>query len=117
MYSVRGNRDPYRQEWPRQTKAKKGQFMNFSQGHSGTKVQCVNRACFPKEKHTRIRNKKMGEKSTWTFRVLALSLVWFAPGRLPKLPGRVAIQAGRALPVGGGGQNSILIISGYEKNQ
>ena len=25
---------------PRQTKAKKGQFMNFSQGHSGTKVQC-----------------------------------------------------------------------------
>ena len=29
-----------RQEWPRQTKPKKGQFMNFSQGHSGTKVQC-----------------------------------------------------------------------------
>ena len=28
------------QEWPRQTKPKKGQFMNFSQGHSGTKVQC-----------------------------------------------------------------------------
>ena len=27
-------------EWPRQTKPKKGQFMNFSQGHSGTKVQC-----------------------------------------------------------------------------
>ena len=24
----------------RQTKPKKGQFMNFSQGHSGTKVQC-----------------------------------------------------------------------------
>ena len=24
-------------EWPRQTKPKKGQFMNFSQGHSGTK--------------------------------------------------------------------------------
>ena len=39
------------QEWPRQTKPKKGQFMNFSQGHSGTKVQFVNRACFPKEKH------------------------------------------------------------------
>ena len=28
------------QEWPRQTKPKKGQFMNFLQGHSGTKVQC-----------------------------------------------------------------------------
>ena len=28
------------QEWPRQTKPKKGQFMNFSQGHSGTKFQC-----------------------------------------------------------------------------
>ena len=38
------------QEWPRQTKPKKGQFMNFSQGHSGTKVRYVNRACFPKEK-------------------------------------------------------------------
>ena len=31
---------PFFQEWPRQTKPKKGQFMNFSQGHSGTKVQC-----------------------------------------------------------------------------
>ena len=30
----------YFQEWPRQTKPKKGQFMNFSRGHSGTKVQC-----------------------------------------------------------------------------
>ena len=30
------------QEWPRQTKPKKkDQFMNFSQGHSGTKVQCA----------------------------------------------------------------------------
>ena len=40
----------YNQEWPRQTKPKKGQFMKFSQGHSGTKFN-VNRACFPKEKH------------------------------------------------------------------
>ena len=31
-------------------KPKKGQFMNFSQGHSGTKVRDVNRPCFPKEK-------------------------------------------------------------------
>ena len=28
------------QEWPWQTKPKKGQFMNFSRGHSRTKVQC-----------------------------------------------------------------------------
>ena len=28
------------QESPRQAKPKKGQFMKFSQGHSGTKVQC-----------------------------------------------------------------------------
>ena len=35
------------QERPRQTKPKKGQFMNFSQGHSGTKVRYVNRVCFP----------------------------------------------------------------------
>ena len=31
---------PLGQESPRQTKPKQGQFMNFSQGHSGTKVQC-----------------------------------------------------------------------------
>ena len=31
---------PSTQEWPRQTKPKKGQFMNFPQGHSGTKAQC-----------------------------------------------------------------------------
>ena len=28
------------QEWPQQTKPKKGQLMNFSKGHSGTKAQC-----------------------------------------------------------------------------
>ena len=38
------------QEWPRQTKPKKGQLTNFPQGHSRTKFN-VNRACFPKEKH------------------------------------------------------------------
>ena len=32
--------DVLNQEWPRQTKPKEGQFVNFSQGHSGTKVQC-----------------------------------------------------------------------------
>ena len=58
------------QEWPRQTKPKKGQFMDFSHGHSGTKVRYVNRACFPKEKTTEFTQK-------WA-KVLALSLVWFA---------------------------------------
>ena len=52
--------------------------MNFSQGHSGTKVQFVNRACFPKEKTTEFT--KMGEIhenfSFWPF-------LWFGlPGRL-----------------------------------
>ena len=64
------------QEWPRQTKPKKGQFMNFSQGHSGTKVRDVNRARFPKEKTPEFT--KMGE--THELFVLALSLVWFAGG-------------------------------------
>ena len=37
--------NPLSQEWPQQTKPKNGQFMNFSQGHSETKVQYANRAC------------------------------------------------------------------------
>ena len=49
--------------------------MNFSQGHSGTKVQFVNRARFPKEKNTRSHT-KMGE--IHELFVLALFLVWFA---------------------------------------
>ena len=61
------------QEWPRQTKPKKGQFTNFSQGHSGTKVRDVNRACFPKKTP---EFTKMGE--IHELFVLALSLVWFA---------------------------------------
>ena len=32
--------------------------MNFSQGHSGTKVRYANRACFPKEKHTENSQKR-----------------------------------------------------------
>ena len=55
--------------------------MNFSQGHSGTKVRDVNRACFPR-KNTRI-HKKMGgihmNFSFWPF-------LWFGlPGRLLKI--------------------------------
>ena len=61
------------QEWPRQTKPKKGQFMNFSQGHSGTKVQCES-CLFPKEKTPEFT--KMCE--IHELFVLALSLVWFA---------------------------------------
>ena len=68
------------QEWPRQTKPKKGQFINFSQGHSRTKVRNVNRACFPKEKHQ--NSQKMGELHKLF--VLALSLVWFAGATLGK---------------------------------
>ena len=70
----------FNQEWPRQTKPKKGRFMNFSQGHSGTKVQFVNRACFPKEKHQNSQKwAKFMNFSFWPF-------LWFG------LPGRLLIQ-------------------------
>ena len=61
------------QEWPRQTKPKKGQFMNFSQGHSGAKVQCES-CLFSQGKTPEFT--KMGE--IHELFVLALSLVWFA---------------------------------------
>ena len=61
------------QEWPRQTKPKKGQFMNFSQGHSGTKVQCES-CLFSQGKTPEFT--KMGE--IHELLVLALFLVWFA---------------------------------------
>ena len=61
------------QEWPRQTKPKKGQFMNFSQGHSGTKVQCES-CLFSQGKAPEFTKK--GE--IHELFVLALSLVWFA---------------------------------------
>ena len=48
--------------------------MNFSQGHSGTKVRDVNRARFPQGKTPEFT--KMGEIHEHF--VLALSLVWFA---------------------------------------
>ena len=48
--------------------------MNFSRGHSGTKVRYVNRACFPKEKHQNSQKwAKFMKFSFWPF-----SLVWFA---------------------------------------
>ena len=61
------------QEWRQQTKPKKGQFVNFSQGHSGTKVQCE--SCLFSEGKTP-EFTKMGE--IHELFVLALSLVWFA---------------------------------------
>ena len=61
------------QESPRQTKPKKGQFMNFSRGHSGTKVQCE--SCLFSQGKTP-ESTKMGE--IHELFVLALSLVWFA---------------------------------------
>ena len=62
------------QEWPRQTKPKKGQFMNFSRGHSGTKVQCE--SCLFSQGKTPEFTIQMGE--IHELFVLALSLVWFA---------------------------------------
>ena len=51
----------------------KGQFMNFSQGHSGTKIQCES-CLFSQGKTPEFT--KMGE--IHELFVLALSLVWFA---------------------------------------
>ena len=60
-------------ESPRQTKPKKGQFMNFSQGHSETKVQCES-CLFSSGKSPEFT--KMGK--IHELFVLPLSLVWFA---------------------------------------
>ena len=64
------------QESPRQTKPKKGQFMNFSRGKPEPKFD-VNRACFPKEKHQNSQQwAKFMNFSFWPF-------LWFGlPGRL-----------------------------------
>ena len=40
--------------------------MNFSRGHSGTKVRYVNRVCFPKENTPEVTQK--GGRNSWTFR-------------------------------------------------
>ena len=68
IYSTR-----HSQESPRQTKPKKGQFMNFAQGHSGTKAQCES-CLFSQGKTPEFT--KMGE--IHELFVLPLSLVWFA---------------------------------------
>ena len=72
--NARSSQDtPLIQEWPQQTKPKKGRFMNFSQGHSGTKVQCES-CLFSKGKKSEFT--KMGK--VHELFVAALSLVWFA---------------------------------------
>ena len=73
------HKNVFGQEWPRQTKPKKGQFMNFSQGHSETKVQCE--SCLFSLGETP-EFTKLGEIQEHF--VLALSLVWFA-GATPDL--------------------------------
>ena len=71
-----------------QTKPKKGQFMNFSRGHSGTKVRYVSSVLvFLRKKHTRIFTQKNGRNSYELF-VLALSLVWFAGATPDGVDGR-----------------------------
>ena len=60
---------------------KKGQFMNFSQGHSGTKAQSES-CLFSQGKTPEFT--KMGEIRELF--VLALSLVWFA-GATPDIVG------------------------------
>ena len=64
------------QESPRQTKPKKGQFMNFSRGQTGTNVRYESRL-FPKEKHQNSQKwAKFMNFSFWPF-------LWFGlPGRL-----------------------------------
>ena len=63
------------QEWPRQTKPKKGEFMNFSRGIPEQKFN-VNRACCPKAKHQ--NSQKWANFSFWPF-------LWFGlPGATPE---------------------------------
>ena len=64
------------QEWPRQTKPRIGQFMNFPQGHSGTKVQCES-CLFSQGKTPEFT--KMGKFMNFSF----WPFLWFGlPGRL-----------------------------------
>ena len=65
------------QQSPRQTKPKKGQFMNFSQAHSGTKIRCES-CLFPIGKNTRI-HQKWAKFMNFSFG----PFLWFGlPGRL-----------------------------------
>ena len=74
----------FSQEWPQQTKPKKGQFMNFSQGHSGTKVQCESCLFFFRKTPEFTKMGKIHELF-----VLALSLVG-----LPATPDKLRVVLG-----------------------
>ena len=65
--------------------------MNFSQGHSGTKVQCEFRACFPKEKHQ--NSQKWAKFMNFSF----CPFLWFGlPGRLLNFVASVDSQGNSA---------------------
>ena len=85
------------QEWPRQAKPKTGQFMNFSQGHSATKVQCESYLFFLR-KNTRIHKRRAKIHELF---VLALSLVWFA-GATPDFSGENTLKIPSGKPPGKG---------------
>ena len=62
------------QESPRETKPKKGQFMNFSQGHSGTKVHFCESCLFSQGKQARIFTEKWAKFMNFSF----CPFLWFA---------------------------------------
>ena len=71
--------DPQSGLVPRQTKPKKGQFMNFSQGHSGTKVRYVNFVLVFLRKNTPEFTQKWAKFMNFSF----WPFLWFGlPGRL-----------------------------------
>ena len=65
--------------------------MNFSQGHSVTKVQFVNRACFPKKKPQ--NSQKWAKFMNFSF--CPLSLVWFAGATPEKLRKKISGNCSR----------------------
>ena len=76
--------------------------MNFSRGHSGTKVRYVNRACFPKEKHQNSQKwAKFMNFSFWPF-------FWFG------LPGRLLTYACDPGKIGKGGFGFRVRLPGIE---
>ena len=96
------------QEWPRQTKPTKGQFMNFSQGHSGTKIQCeIVLVCL--RKNTRIHT-KMGEVHELC--VSALSWVWFAGAT----PDSLCLEGCSSPEWVLGVWSALLAVGGYRRN-
>ena len=98
------------QESPRQTKPKKGQFMNFSRGQTGTKVRCESRL-FPKEKHQ--NSQKNGE--IHELFVLALSLVWLA-GAAPDCWHIISVEIATDIPANSN-RNDLKSLAGLGRSQ